>query len=120
MRCNAVCTRFFSKIPQVGTEGVNFLAQELKENVNYFCCPPIKMVGRVACHLLEKANVSSILLVPVWPSTAYWSSLSESVRFQEAVVNKVYFRPQFFMSNGASGLFSRKPNFEMVAFLLKS
>jgi hypothetical protein len=40
-RKNAVCVKFYSKIPQIGSSGVNFLAQELKENVKYFCCPPV-------------------------------------------------------------------------------
>ena len=48
-----LCVLFYSKIPQIGSIGVNFLAQDLKENVKYFCCPPVKMIGRAVCHLIE-------------------------------------------------------------------
>ena len=95
-RTNAICPRFFSKIPQVGTEGVNFLAQELHENTMYYCCPPVKMIGRVTCHLLDKDNVNCLLIVPVWHSAAYWVALQESARFQETIVQKLCFRPKFF------------------------
>jgi hypothetical protein len=64
-RKNAVCVKFYSKIPQIGSSGVNFLAQELEENVKYFCCPPVKMIGRAICHLIEKENICSLLIVPV-------------------------------------------------------
>jgi hypothetical protein len=48
-----LCVLFYSKIPQMGSSGVNILAQDLKENVKYFCCPPVKMIGRAVCHLIE-------------------------------------------------------------------
>ena len=39
---NAVCPAFYSKWPQMGAAGVNFLAQELKASEVYYCCPPVK------------------------------------------------------------------------------
>ena len=39
-----LCVLFYSKIPQIGSSGVNILAQDLKANVKYFCCPPVKMI----------------------------------------------------------------------------
>ena len=119
-RTNAICPRFFSKIPQVGTEGVNFLAQELQENTMYYCCPPVKTIGRVTCHLLDKDNVNCLLIVPVWHSAAYWVALQESARFQETIVQKLCFRPKFFMSNGAPSLFGRSPKFLMAAFVIRT
>ncbi len=38
-RSNTLCEKFFSKIPQIGSSGVNFLSQELQPDTNYFCCP---------------------------------------------------------------------------------
>jgi hypothetical protein len=40
-RKNSVCKKFYSKIPQIGSDGVDFLCQELKPDVQYFCCPPL-------------------------------------------------------------------------------
>jgi hypothetical protein len=119
-RKNAICQKFFSKIPQIGTAGVNFLSQELQPGVLYYCCPPVKMIGRVVCHLLEKENIQCLLIVPVWTSTTFWSALSESEKFRGSVVRECRFRPRFFMSNGAVSLFSRCPKFEMAAFVMRS
>jgi hypothetical protein len=85
-RRNTLCEKLFLKILQIGNAGVNFLAQELKENVNYYCCPPVKMIGRMVCHLLEKENISSLLIVSIWHSAAYWPTLQQSERFQECIV----------------------------------
>jgi hypothetical protein len=108
------------KIPQIGSSGVNFLAQELKENVKYFCCPPVKMIGRAICHLIEKENICSLLIVPVWVSAAFWPAIQQSERFRECVLKELRFKPKFYMSNRAKSLFSRCPKFEMAAYLLKS
>jgi hypothetical protein len=43
-RKNAICKKFFSKIPQIGSAGVNFLGQPLLSGTAYFCCPPVKMM----------------------------------------------------------------------------
>jgi hypothetical protein len=88
--------------------------------VLYYCCPPVKMIGRVVCHLLEKENIQCLLIVPVWTSMAFWSALSESEKFRCSIVRECRFRSRFFMSNGADSLFSRCPKFEMAAFVLMS
>jgi hypothetical protein len=119
-RRNAICEKYFSKIPQIGSSGVNFLAQNLSPNVNYFCCPPVKMIGRAVCHILDAENVTCLFLVPVWSSAAYWPALQLSPRFREATRKEFRFSPRFFMSNGAKSLFSRCPRFEMAAFLLNT
>jgi hypothetical protein len=119
-RSNSVCKRFYSKIPQIGSQGVNFLCQDLRTDCNYFCCPPIKMVGQVVRHLLEKKNVNCLLVLPVWPSAVFWVSLHQNSTFCNAVVKTHKFQPKFFMSNGAQSLFARNPHFEMIAYVLKS
>jgi hypothetical protein len=117
---NAICKKFYSKIPQVGTCGVNFLCQELCPKVSYFCCPPVKLIGKVVGHLLSKPDVNCLLILPVWVSTAFWVALHQNENFQKAIVKELRFKPKFFMSNGAQSLFSRNPHFEMVAYVLKS
>jgi hypothetical protein len=77
------------------------------------------MIGRVVGHLLSCANVNCLLIVPVWPSTAFWAALQQNRKFLAAIVKEFKFRPKFFMSNDAKSLFSRSPNFEMVAYVLK-
>jgi hypothetical protein len=119
-RTNAICEKFFSKIPQIGSAGVNFLTQRLETAVNYYCCPPVKMIGRVVCHIIEKDDITCLLIVPVWPSAAFWPALQQSPRFQECVVNELRFKPRFYMSNGPPSLFSCCPKFEMAAYVLKT
>jgi hypothetical protein len=71
-RKNTSWEKFYSKIPQIGSCGVNFLAQDLKENVKYLCCPPVKMIGKAICHLIEKENFCSLFIIPVWTSAAFF------------------------------------------------
>jgi len=63
---NSVCEKFFSKIRQIGSAGVNFLCQDLKSDCLYYCCPPVKLINKVVGHLLEKTGVTCLLIVPVW------------------------------------------------------
>jgi hypothetical protein len=119
-RANDICEKFFSKIPQVGTSGINFLAQKLEAGIKYYCCPPVGMIGRAVCHLLEKEGTESVLIVPRWVSASYWAALMESTKFQKAIQKEVRFTSGFFMSNGAPSLFARCKNFRMSAFHLKS
>ena len=117
-RMNSICEKFCSEISQIGTVGVNFLSHELQAGTKYFCCPPVKMVGRVACHLLEKENIECLLVVPVWHNSLYWAALQESERFRESVQKEFRFRPKCYMSNGAVSLFSKCPKFEMAALVM--
>jgi hypothetical protein len=117
---NSVCEKFFSKIPQIGSAGVNFLCQELDKDCLYYCCPPVKLINKVVGHLLEKSGITCLLIVPVWLSTTFWVSLHANEKFCKAVVREHRFKPKFFMSNGAQSLFSRNPKFEMAAYILKS
>jgi len=88
---NAICKKFYFKIPQVGTCGVNFLCQELLPTVSYFCCPPVKLIGKVVGHLLGKPGVNCLLILPVWVSTAFWVALQQNENFQKAIVKELIF-----------------------------
>ena len=69
---NTICGKFFSKIPQIGSSGVNFFVQDLKVHEIYFCCPPTKLVGHTWHHLLNHKGITAILICPVWKSANYW------------------------------------------------
>jgi hypothetical protein len=64
------------------------------------------MIGRTVCHVLEKENISSLLIVSVWHSAAYCPTLQQSERFQECIVKELRFIPKFYMLNWAKSLFS--------------
>ena len=72
---NKICGKFFSKIPQIGSSGVNFFVQDLKVHETYFCCPPTKLVGHTWHHLLNHNELTAILICPVWKSANYWPLL---------------------------------------------
>jgi hypothetical protein len=76
---NAICKKFYSKIPQVGTCGVKFLCQELLPTVSYFCGPPVK------------PGVNCLLILPVWVSTVFWVALQQNENFQKAIVKEQIF-----------------------------
>jgi Reverse transcriptase (RNA-dependent DNA polymerase) len=117
---NTVCDKYFSKIPQLGTSGINFLSQKLEQGTKYYCCPPIKMIPKAVNHLLESQKIECLLIVPKWTSKPFWVSLTNNKKFQAAVQKELFFKGKFFMSNNSESLFTRCKNFEMVAFLLKT
>ncbi len=75
----------------MGTCGVNFLCQELLPTVSYFCCPPVKLIGKVVGHLLGKPGVNCLLILPVGVSTAFWVALQQNENFQKAIVKEQIF-----------------------------
>ena len=74
---NAVCQRFFSKWPQIGSEGVNFFTQELRKEEVYFCCPPVKDAGHMIKRLGRFPGVTALVVVPAWEGSTYWSLLRD-------------------------------------------
>jgi hypothetical protein len=74
------------------------LAQQLETSVNYYCCPPVNMIGRVVCHIIEKDDVTCLLIVPAWPSAAFWPDLQLSPRFQECIVYELRFKPRLYIN----------------------
>ena len=119
-RTSTVCRKFFAAQPQQGVAGVDFFCQELEPGVNYFCCPPVKMAFQAAQQLVSKQGISSVLVLPVWTSSPFWSGLQADQRFQKAIVKQIRCRPKFLVFNRADGLFGRSPKIEMIFFKLFS
>ena len=119
-RTSTVCGKFFAAQPQQGVAGVDFFCQELEPGVNYFCCPPVKMAFQAAQQLVSKQGISSVLVLPVWTSSPFWSGLQADQRFQKAIVKQIRCRPKFLVFNRSDGLFGRSPKIEMIFFKLFS
>jgi hypothetical protein len=64
-----------------------------------FLLPSSKMIGRAICHLIEKENICSLLIIPVWTSAAFWPAMQQSYRFRGCVLKELRFKPKFYMSN---------------------
>jgi len=114
---NAICPVFFSRTADSQAAGRNFFVQPLYPRIRYFCCPPVAMIIPCFRKLMSHSHLSFLLLVPDWPSAAYWPVLflvDHKYRFTE--VRK--FATNFFYANlGSSKVFSEKPNFSMLAIV---
>ena len=78
---SAVCTRFFSKIPQNKCTGIDFFAQELVGSEVYFCCPPVKEIIFTFKKLVNYPEIQAILVIPNWHSANFWSFLHNGKTF---------------------------------------
>ena len=70
---NAVCGKFFTKWPQVGSAGVDFFCQQLDDREDYFCCPPVANIGHMLNKLQAPEKVTAVLVMPAWRSNGNWS-----------------------------------------------
>ncbi len=61
---NNICDKFFSLLPQIGSSGINFFAQNLTAAEVYFCCPPVRLIVPCYRFLLSQPTVRAILIVP--------------------------------------------------------
>ena len=112
---NAVCPRFFSKIPQNKFTGIDFFAQELVEKEVYFCCPPVKEILFTFKKLTNCSNVQAILIIPNWHSANFWPFLHDGQTFKSEIKDFIVFSPEFLVFNENDSLFSRNPKFQMIA-----
>ena len=118
---NKICEKFFSKIPQIATSGVNFFCQKLDERENYFCCPPTKLINFTFKHLTQQTiHITALLVVPVWKSSAFWPLIFQGNKFHPNIVKHLFFNGRFLSFNKVDTLFSRTNSLEMVALLIKT
>jgi hypothetical protein len=68
---NAVCPRFFSKVPQKSGQAVDFFAQQLRQDEIYFCCLPVKEAGHMIRRLQRFAGVTALVVLPAWTGCPY-------------------------------------------------
>jgi len=103
---NAVCPRFFSLEDCPGSSGVDFFAQTLPTHLQLFDCPPVKMICPAFQKFLATPGLSVLLLVPDWPSTAFWSVQHPGGHAHPAATAVVRFSPRFYTTAAVNCLFS--------------
>ena len=64
--------RFFSRLDVLGTAGVDFFLQELREEDNHWVFPPPGKLCEATLHLREQ-GVAAVMVVPVWPASSFYS-----------------------------------------------
>jgi hypothetical protein len=69
---NAVCSKFFSRYSSMGSSGVDFFAQKLDAEDFYYVFPPIGKAIQAVKHLANYA-VSGVVVIPVWPMSAWFN-----------------------------------------------
>ncbi len=82
---NAFSPHFFSKVPQTRSAGIDFLTQS-PETVNLFLSPPVSGILAAFHHVLSLRGKLALLLVPDWPSTAFWTVLHPEGRVHPSVL----------------------------------
>lgn len=82
---NAKVPRFFSRFWNPGTAGVDAFYQDWSDDVAWVV-PPIPLVPRVLQFMFQNA-FQGTLVVPHWPSAAYWPLLSNN--FAHFITNAV-------------------------------
>ena len=104
---NSVCADFFSLQPCPGSLGIDYFAQPVPLGRCLFLCPPVRLISRVFCSLLTlPPGVSFLLLVPDWPSTAYWSILHPGGARHPVFTAVLRFCSRFFATCDAPCLFT--------------
>ena len=106
--------KYFSKIPQLFSCGINFFAQKLDSQEIYFICPPTKMICSVIDHVL-KFDVRGVLFIPVWRSSDFWLKIIRNLKLLHIFHDYLVLSPQFFANNEASNMFTGKKNFYSLA-----
>jgi hypothetical protein len=120
-RENKMCDRFYSLFPQIGTEAIDFYAQELKKGEVYWVCPPASQVAKAMRHLLsQKTRVMAYISFPEWKSQNYWPIMVQGKEFTESVVAVHYSRPFFKSYNEATTVFKGKTSFRFITVLINT
>jgi len=70
-RLNAICPIFFLLHPTIGSSGTDFFCQILPP-VNLYMCPPVRLIPRIFRRMLSCPHRTFLLIVPDWPSAAFW------------------------------------------------
>ena len=87
---------FFSKSEEPENTGTNFFSQRLFPSLGYYCFPPPGIILATILHL-AMFRVTGLLVVPVWPSSSFWSSIAPVGRHLPTwAVRRVRFRASSF------------------------
>ena len=91
------CERYFYRFPDKFAEGRNFFAQSLNSHTIYYCFPPPSLIHPTILHFL-KFGCKGLLLVPLWPSSSYWTLIApDGVHLGQWCVSVLRFQPSGFL-----------------------
>ena len=114
---NNFCDRFFSKVPQTGSAGVNFFCQNLSNSDILWICPPVKLIVPVVKHLESFAQMKGIMLVPLWRASSFYTYLFQGNFLHKIFTDIFIFKARFKSSNAASrNIFNSNSKFSVAAF----
>ncbi len=116
---NTKCPQFFSKLPEVGTSGVNVFLQNLSPGRKYYACPPVRSIVPLVHKILDQSDIVCLLLVPYWPSASYWPLFCELGHFR-SFIKKLYIFQTSFTSESDNCIFKNSTNFSMAALLIST
>ena len=86
---NKKVTRFYSRFYEVGCEGTDAFNFSWEGEHNWLV-PPLKDIPRVIS-ILRGGNVSGVLIVPHWPSAAFWPLLRVGLSWHYFITDiKIY------------------------------
>jgi hypothetical protein len=115
---NAVCPRFFSKVPQQGGQAVDFFAQQLQQDETYFCCPPLKEAGHMIRRLRRFAGIKALVVLPAWTGCPFWSLLRQDGRFIQEVQDWMIWEPACQDSGAGTSIFTSGSGIQMWAGII--
>ena len=118
---NRKCKRFFSKIPQEGSLGVNYFTQSLNSDEIYWACPPPQFIIDLFKHIVSyPCNITVIIFVPVWKSANFWPYIVKQKVFHPIIQRFKICKPSFVQYNKSKNVFSGMKNFQSLALLTRS
>ena len=89
---NKKLMRFNSKFWSPGVEAVDAFSQNWKNEINWIV-PPISMICKAIKHLIF-CKAKGTLIVPKWPSSAFWTMIfKKGLVYQPYVVDVLEFKP---------------------------
>ena len=116
---NYKCKRYFSKIPQDNSVGVNFFAQTLNSLETYWACLPPRLIIDFLKHIVQFPNIIVIIFVPVWKCSNYWPYIVKGDFFHPIMKEFQICDPVFEPNNVASNLFKGRKKFQSLALLAR-
>jgi hypothetical protein len=89
---NAVTDNFYSLIPQQNSLGVDFFANT-PQHPDLYLCPPVSQISQAFQRILLLKKKRCLLIVPSWPSAAFWPVLFPAGNKHPSISVSHEFRP---------------------------
>ena len=101
---------FKSKFYCPGTSHVNEFTDDMKNDLNW-PCPPISSIGSVIHHL-KLCKAKGALLLPVWPSSNFWSLIYPNGKQMANFIKDSIIIEWFYYSEAADSVFQGYTKFK--------